>query len=79
MEVMVFSRYRSAVGRDRGELGPAIGLEVISLELNKPGRLGTTSTPGALSPGLQITELDLQKKIILFHLCKIYSFCIAQN
>lgn len=62
MEVMVFSRYRRAVGRDRGELDPAIVLEVFILKQPRPGRLGTTSPPAALSPGLQITELDLQQE-----------------
>ncbi len=62
MEVMVFSRYRRAVGRDRGELDPAIVLEVFILEQPRPGRLGTSSPPAALSPGLQITELDLQQE-----------------
>lgn len=58
----MFSRYRRAVGRDRGVLGPAIVLEVFSLEQPRPGRLGTTSPPAALNPGLQIIELDLQQK-----------------
>ncbi len=62
MEVMVFSRYRRAVGRDRGELDPAIVLEVFILEQPRPGRLGTSSPSAALSPGLQITELDLQQE-----------------
>lgn len=70
----MFSRYRRAVGRGKGELGPAIVLDFISLEQDRPGRLGTTSPPGALSPGLQITELDLRKeKKSQSLLCSIYT------
>lgn len=70
MEVMVLSRWRRAVGRGKGKLGPVRLLVVLSLEQPSPGRLGTTSQPTALSAGLQIIELDLyQQKVISSLFC----------
>lgn len=72
MEVMVFSRWRRAVGRGRGELGPIRLLVVFSLEQPDPGRLGMTSQLAELSPGLQIIELDLYKQKIIIFILLLY-------
>lgn len=57
--MMMSSKLKRAVQSGRGNSGPN-RLVILTLELPKPGRLGTSSRSEVLKPGLHITELELK-------------------